>query len=97
MKPFAVYVLAQGCRGPMEVGVTTELVHAIWQLRRQQTASVGSGQGFTRRLVWYQYFDTAEAALEREKALRQWQRNWLIRLVEKENPLWLDLYPDLLH
>ncbi len=96
MNTFAVYILAHGGRGSLEVGVSMDLVHTIWTLRRQKTASVGTDLAFAERLVWFEEFDSAEAALKRERELHRWQRSWLFRLVEQENPLWLDLYPNLL-
>lgn len=32
----------------------------------------------------------------REKALKKWQRAWKIRLIEKTNPDWLDLYDEII-
>ena len=37
-----------------------------------------------------------ESAILREKALKNWKRQWKIRLIEGENPEWGDLYPALL-
>ena len=34
-------------------------------------------------------------AIEREKALKKWRRNWKIRLIEEMNPDWSDLYGTL--
>ena len=53
--------------------------------------------GFTRqyrmhRLVWYEVHESMESARVREKALKKWYRAWKVRLVEKGNPRWLDLY-----
>jgi putative endonuclease len=35
-------------------------------------------------------------AIAREKALKEWKRAWKLALIEKANPLWKDLYDDLL-
>jgi putative endonuclease len=32
----------------------------------------------------------------REKQLKKWNRAWKINLIEKNNPVWKDLYPDLI-
>jgi putative endonuclease len=37
-----------------------------------------------------------EAAIGREKAIKEWKRNWKIRLIEDSNPEWRDLYEELL-
>ena len=57
--------------------------------------------GFTSKyhvhlLVYYEVADTMESAIQREKQLKKWNRDWKIRLIEKENPQWLDLSSNLL-
>ncbi len=47
------------------------------------------------RLVWYEAADTALAAIAREKQLKKWNRAWKLRLIEKSNPDWKDLYDDI--
>jgi putative endonuclease len=47
-------------------------------------------------LVWYELCGTMEAAIAREKAIKEWKRAWKIRLTEDSNPDWLDLYSGLL-
>jgi putative endonuclease len=37
-----------------------------------------------------------EAAIAREKAIKEWKRTWKIRLIEESNPDWRDLYYDLI-
>ena len=36
-----------------------------------------------------------ESAITREKALKKWNRLWKLRLVEKFNPDWRDLFDDI--
>ena len=38
----------------------------------------------------------AEAAIQKEKQIKNWKREWKIALIEKENPQWLDLYESIL-
>nr|WP_199041836.1 GIY-YIG nuclease family protein [Dyella sp. ASV24] len=90
-----VYILASGRNGTLYVGVTSDLIKRIWQHR---TEAVG---GFTSRyhvhdLVWYELHETMESAIVKEKQLKEWKRSWKLRLIEGENPDWLDLYPTLL-
>ena len=47
--------------------------------------------GFTSRygvhtLVWYEVHDTMLSAIAREKAIKEWKRDWRIRLIEEMNP-----------
>ncbi len=35
------------------------------------------------------------SAISREKAIKEWQRTWKLKLIESANPLWRDLYEDI--
>jgi putative endonuclease len=37
-----------------------------------------------------------ESAIQREKAIKEWKRAWKLKLIEKINPDWVDLYETLL-
>lgn len=37
-----------------------------------------------------------ESAIQREKQLKKWNRNWKIQLIEKDNPEWHDLFESLI-
>ena len=52
--------------------------------------------GFTKvyglkMLVWYEHHHTMEDAINREKQLKKWNREWKIKLIEKSNPFLKDL------
>lgn len=53
-------------------------------------------EGFSKRynltkLVYYEIFSDSYNAIQREKRLKKWNRQWKIKLIEKENPEWKDL------
>ena len=85
-----VYILASRPHGTLYIGVTSNLLARLIQHRH------GTFKGFTvrydvNRLVWYEAADTMEAAIQREKQLKKWNRDWKLRLIEETNPQWLDL------
>jgi len=47
------------------------------------------------RLVYFETFDQIEQAIHREKRLKKWSRSWKISLIEKDNPNWIDLHPQI--
>jgi putative endonuclease len=57
----------------------------------------GQGSRFTsrygvQRLVWHEeHFDIRDA-IQREKSLKPWPRQWKIELIEKTNPEWHELF-----
>lgn len=57
-------------------------------------------RGFTakyrvERLVWFEMHEEHASALQREKRVKGWKRDWRINLIERGNPHWLDLSNDL--
>ena len=90
-----VYILANERNGTLYVGVTSDLVKRIWEHKNDLI------EGFTKRykvhnLVWYEMHDNMDAAIEREKNMKEWKRDWKIKLIEKDNPHWNDLYDSIL-
>jgi len=89
-----VYMLASKPNGTLYIGVTSNLAKRVWEHRNHVVEGFTKKYGVTM-LVWYEQHDTMESAIGREKAMKSWQRAWKIRLIEKENPQWLDLYETL--
>ena len=94
MKHPVVYILASKKNGTLYVGVTSDLVKRIWQHKNHVVT------GFTEefevnQLVYFEQFDDMTNAITREKVLKKWNRAWKIRLIEKTNPNWLDLYNEI--
>ena len=89
-----VYMLASGKNGTLYIGVTSDLIKRVWQHKNDFVA------GFTHEysvhaLVWFELHPTMESAILREKALKRWKRDWKVRLIERTNPDWRDLYTDI--
>jgi putative endonuclease len=95
-RPFvAVYMMSNQPRGTLYIGVTNNL------FRRVEEHRTGALPGFTRtyglkRLVWWENLETIPQAIQREKSLKRYNRDWKINLIERENPDWKDLYPALM-
>ena len=94
MKQFFVYILASERNGTLYIGMTSNLVQRIWQHREKVVDGFTERYGVVR-LVWFAEFGSAEAAIVREKQLKKWNRAWKMRLIEKENPTWRDLYDSI--
>ncbi len=91
----AVYILASQPRGTLYIGVSSNLLQRIWQHKS------GVMEGFTERyevhqLVYFEMHADMPTAITREKQLKKWKREWKIALIEKDNPDWRDLWPDVI-
>jgi putative endonuclease len=65
----------------------------------RRAPQAGLIEGFTKkygvhRLVYYETHPTMDAAILREKQLKEWRRLWKIRLIESMNPEWVDLFDE---
>lgn len=94
MKQPCVYILASKKNGTLYIGVTSNLVKRIWQ-HKNKVVSGFTGDYRVNTLVYFEQFDDMENAIIREKVLKKWNRAWKIRLIEKTNPNWLDLYNEI--
>lgn len=89
-----VYILASQCNGTLYIGVTGNLIKRIWEHKSDVAA------GFTQKykvhqLVYFEQHQEILAAITREKQLKKWNRAWKLALIEKANPDWRDLWPDI--
>ena len=89
--PHYVYLLASQRHGTLYLGVTNDLVRRVYQHKSKAVPGFTAKYGVDR-LVWYACYDDPRAAIAREKDIKKWRRDWKIRLIEEDNPDWLDLY-----
>jgi len=47
-------------------------------------------------LVWFESCEEMNGAILREKQLKKWRRQWKLNLIERSNPEWRDLYPEII-
>ena len=90
-----VYLLASKPNGVIYLGVTSDIVKRVWQ---HKNAFV---DGFSKKykvhnLVWFEAHEDMGAAILREKRIKKWQRAWKVELIEEGNPVWCDLYGDII-
>ena len=91
---YFVYIMASRPYGTLYIGITSDLISRVQQHRS------GEKPGFSTRykvhtLVYYEPFGDVMAAIQREKTMKKWKRDWKINLIERENRHWSDLYPGL--
>jgi putative endonuclease len=91
---YFVYILASRRNGTLYVGVTNDVVRRTWEHKKDIHA------GFTKKygihiLVWYEVHGSIHEAIAREKRIKRWNRDWKIKLIEKENSGWNCLWERL--
>jgi putative endonuclease len=94
MKQLFVYILASAHNGTLYVGVTSDIIKRVYEHKTKTAESFTKKYG-VNMLVYLEPYDTAEAAILREKQMKEWKRAWKVALIEKSNPQWRDLYSDI--
>ncbi len=94
MKRYYIYILASKRNGALYIGVTNNLIGRVSEHKNNSIDGFTKSRGI-HTLVYYEEFDDIRKAIAREKQLKKWPRQWKIRLIEKDNLEWKDLYPDL--
>lgn len=93
-KTGSVYIMASKSN-VLYVGVTSDLVGRIWEHKNDIC------EGFTKKyqchkLVYYEYLETMNEAIDREKQVKNWKRQWKLNKIKGFNPTFRDLYQSLL-
>ena len=89
-----VYILASGPGGTLYVGVTNDLVRRIYEHRNSLVPGFTKRYG-VKRLVYFEEHATAPLAIQREKNVKHWPREWKIDLIVSMNPDWRDLFDEI--
>jgi putative endonuclease len=92
---YYVYILASKRNGTLYTGVTSDLVKRVYEHKNDFV------DGFTKKygihtLVYYEQGESYEGAIQREKQIKEWKRQWKLELIEKDNPDWRDMYQEIL-
>ena len=92
---YYVYILASRKNGTLYTGVTNALLKRVYEHKQKLV------DGFAEKynvgmLVYYEATENIYGAIEREKQIKKWNRAWKVRLIEKSNADWKDLYCDLI-
>ena len=95
MDNYYVYILASKRNGTLYVGFTNDLLRWVYEHKNNFVKGFTSKYG-VRNLVYFEQCESFESALSREKQIKEWKRKWKLELIEKVNPLWKDLYEDLI-
>ncbi len=90
MKQYCVYILASKKNGVLYIGVTNDLERRILEHKHKIDKGFATKYNVDQ-LVYFEQFSIIKDAIQREKQLKKWNRDWKIELIEKENPNWNDL------
>ena len=89
MNTYYMYILSSKSRVTY-VGVTNDLLRRVWEHKEKKV------EGFLKkynvdRLVYYEETNDIKNAIEREKHIKVWKREWKENLINENNIGWKDL------
>ncbi|NOX97993.1 MAG: GIY-YIG nuclease family protein [Nitrospirae bacterium] len=89
-RQYFVYILTNKTNRVLYTGVTNNLERRIYE--HQNALFEGFSKKYNlKKLVYYETTNDINSAINREKQLKNWHRDWKINLVNQFNPEWKDL------
>ncbi len=75
--------------------MTTDLRTRIWEHQKKINPTAFTARYNVFKPIYYEVFDSVDAALERERYLKGKTRIWKERLIARINPRWEDLSEEI--
>ena len=92
---YYVYLLSNDTNVALYTGVTNDLCRRLYEHRQHLDPHSFTARYNIHKLVYYESCTDVQAAIEREKQIKSWNRRRKNKLVESMNPEWKDLYETL--
>ena len=90
-RQYYVYILTNKSNNVLYTGITNSLSRRSFEHKQKLNSGFTKKYNLTK-LVYYEMFDNVYDAIKREKQIKGGSRNDKIRLVDKVNKDWKDLY-----
>ena len=89
-----VYFMTNTSNTVLYIGVTSDLYSRVTEHKNKSYPTSFTAKYNCTKLVYYQFYSTIIEAIAEEKRLKKWDRAWKNKLVNVQNPKWLDLYSE---
>ena len=86
-----VYFMTNQSNSVLYVGVTNNLERRVWEHRNNVNTDSFTSKYKCHKLVYCEHTNSIRTAIEREKQLKNWKREWKNELIGNQNPDWIDL------
>ena len=93
---YYVYILSNMTNVAIYTGVTNDLVRRVYEHKHEFDPKSFTSRYKIHKLVYYEATSDVRSAIAREKQIKGWTRAKKNKLIEEENPNWLDLYESIL-
>ena len=89
-----VYIITNTFNTVLYIGVTSDLYSRMIEHRNKMYPKSFTAKYNCNKLVFFEMYSTIDEAIGMEKRLKKWNRAWKNRLIEKSNPMWIDLFSE---
>ena len=93
---YYVYIMTNTHRSVVYTGVANNLIRRVYEHKNHLDKGSFTAQYNVDQLVYYEITSDVNAAIEREKQIKGWNRKRKNKLIESRNPNWVDLYDSIL-
>lgn len=90
-KAWYVYIITNHTNRVLYTGITNNLERRIYEHKTGTIKSSFSKRYKLYKLVWFQEFDSPDAAIAMEKRIKGWRREKKLDLIQEQNPNFQDL------
>ncbi|MBO7612616.1 MAG: GIY-YIG nuclease family protein [Treponema sp.] len=95
MQIYYVYILSNYTNSTLYIGVTNDLKRRIYEHKNKLISGFSSKYN-VNKLVYFEETTDIKSAIQREKNLKKWKREWKDELIKKNNPSFYDLSKEFL-
>jgi len=93
MKNYFVYILTNKTNKVLYTGVSNNLKKRVIEHRTKKFPKSFTSKYNVHKLVWYDWTESIESAISKEKQIKAGSRKAKIQLIEEKNKEWNDLFP----
>lgn len=96
MNEYYIYIMSNTNNTVLYIWVTNDIIRRVYE-HKNKILEWFSNDYNLNKLVYYEIYNDIKIALEREKHLKKWNREWKDNLINKVNINRNDLYENLIN
>ncbi|MEZ4781814.1 MAG: GIY-YIG nuclease family protein [Flavobacteriaceae bacterium] len=91
MKTWYVYIMGNKPNGVIYIGITDNIQERVKEHKLRNHPKSFTARYNCDKLVYLEEYTDGSKAIVRERRMKKWKRDWKIRLIEEQNPSWMDI------
>ena len=92
-----IYLMTNKNKTVLYTGVTSNLKARVWDHAHHRVKNSFTDKYNAGYLIYYEWFESITAAINREKEIKKWNRTKKELLIASKNPAWIFLNEEVYH